>query len=94
MESLTRNVGDIDANDRQALEHVLGRSLRENQQLVIHIVNLDVQADPAQPATSERGSGVPALPEWCHVYEGLSDKEITDLEQTILQRADLSRPSE
>lgn len=94
MESLTRNVGDIDANDRQALEHVLGRSLRENQQLVIHIVNLNVQAEPAQSVTSEQGSSTPTLPEWCHVYEGLSDEEITDLEQTILQRADLSRPTE
>lgn len=36
---------------------------------------------------------MPALPDWCNVYEGLSDEEIADLQRIILQRADLSRPS-
>lgn len=98
MESLTRNVGDIDANDRQALEHVLGRSLREDQLLVIQIVNLNVQSEPAQSVTSQQTSQqksvTPSLPEWCHAYEGLSDEEITDLETTILQRADFNRSTE
>jgi hypothetical protein len=94
MESLIRNVGDINAHDRQALEHVLGQSLRENQQLVIHIVNLNVQPEPAQTPATQQGSDSSTLPEWCNVYEGLSDTDITEMEQTILQRADLGRPTE
>lgn len=94
MEALIRNVGDINAQDRQALEHVLGQSLRENQQLVIHIVNLKVQPESSQTPTTQQGSDTPTLPDWCNVYEGLSDTDIADMEQTILQRADLGRPTE
>jgi hypothetical protein len=90
METVIRNVGDIDAQDRQALEHVLGQRLRENQQLVIGIVDLHVSSDTA----SGWANGTPSLPEWCNVYAGLSDDDIDDIEKTILQRADLSRPSE
>jgi hypothetical protein len=93
MESLIRNVGDIDAHDRQALEHVLGLSLRENQQLVIHIVNLNVEAEAAKTPASKQGSETPVLPDWCKVYEGMSDADIDDMEHTILQRADLGRPT-
>lgn len=94
METVIRNVGEIDAHDRQALEHVLGQGLRENQQLVISIVNRDVPFDASNVTTPHPANGVPALPEWCNVYEGLSDAEVAALEKTILQRADLSRPSE
>lgn len=92
MENVIRNIRDIDQADRQALEHVLGQRLGENQQLVIRIVNLDV----TQPEKPEAAPGAPAatLPDWCNVYAGLSDEEVADLQQTILTRADLSRPSE
>ena len=94
METIIRNVGDIDSQDRQALEHVLGQPLRANQQLVIRIINRQVQPDgPAETTTQDR-NGAAVLPEWCNVYAGLSDEEIADLEKTILTRADLSRPSE
>ncbi|MBS0203170.1 MAG: hypothetical protein JSS49_09750 [Planctomycetes bacterium] len=92
METVIRNVGEIDVHDRQSLEHVLGRSLSENQQLVINIVNLQVPVGTAPD--SPKVNGTAALPGWCNVYEGLSDDEIATMEQTILQRADLSRPSE
>ena len=94
MDTVIRNVDEIDAQDRQALEHVLGQSLRENQQLVIQIVNLQVPAGAAQSPVPHKANGTPSLPEWCNVYAGLSDQQIAALEQTILTRADLSRPSE
>ena len=94
METVIRNVDEIDAHDRQSLEHVLGCSLRENQQLVINIVNLQVPVGTAPAPVSHKANGTPTLPEWCNVYEGLEDDEIAAMEQTILQRADLSRPSE
>ena len=94
MEIVIRNVGEIDAHDRKALEHVLGQALRENQQLVIRIVNLQVQPEADTPPVPHPANGSPALPEWCNVYDGLSEDEIAEMEKTILQRADLSRPSE
>jgi hypothetical protein len=90
METVIRNVGDIDARDRQALEHVLGQPLHENQQLVIGIRDVHGSMKPAQ----RTGNGTATLPEWCNVFAGLSDGEIDDLEKAILPRADLSRPSE
>jgi hypothetical protein len=34
------------------------------------------------------------LPEWCNVYDGLTDEQIAEVEEVILQRSDLTRPSE
>ena len=81
MEDIVRNVRDIDTADRRALEHVIGQHLAENQQLVIHVVNVDV--------SSQRPAGKPttvALPDWCNVYEGLSDEEVSALEKVVLTR--------
>lgn len=33
------------------------------------------------------------LPEWCNVYDGLTDQQLEEMEAVILERADLSRPS-
>lgn len=81
MENIVRNVRDIAAGDRPALEHVVGQALRENQQLIIQIVNIDLTSPPTNGGTT----GVGGLPEWCNVYEGLSDEEITDLEKSIVR---------
>ncbi len=93
METVIRNVDEIDAHDREALEHVLGHALRENQQVVVRVVNLSGQPEPVTVPVPHRANGSPELPEWCNVYDGLWDDEIADMEKTILQRADLSRPS-
>lgn len=92
--TIIRNVGDIDAQDRKALEHVLGQRLDLNQQLVIRVINLNV-APPANHARSTEGTPAStALPGWCDVYAGLTDEQIADLEKAILTRANLTRPSE
>src|SRR5438093_1373533 len=89
METIVRNVRELKGDDRSAAEQLVGHSLRENQKLVIQVVNLDL-------ATGRPGNGTSTgkLPDWCNVYEGLTDEEIADLEKTILTRADLTRPSE
>lgn len=92
MESFIRDVRDIDSADRRAIEHVVGKTLSENQRLVIQVVSIDLNdsvkgADDAQRTGSK-------LPEWCNVYEGLSDSEIEEVEKIALTRADLTRPSE
>jgi len=76
METLVRNVRDLDPADRDALERVLGHALAETQQVAVNVI------DP-QPEE--------AVPEWWKIYEGLSDEEIDELDQAIRQRADLTR---
>lgn len=77
---------DIGTADRRALEHVIGQRLSDRQQLVIEVVNPDV---PSTQAAAEPAAAT--LPDWCNVYEGLSDVEMAALEDVVLTRADLSR---
>lgn len=88
METIIRDVRDMDNDNRQVIEHVVGRSLQDNQRLVIQIVNLDAaSAEPDAQPIAEASK----LPDWCNVYEGLTDAEIAELEQAVLTRADLTR---
>ncbi len=91
MDTITRNVRDIGNADRRALEHVIGRQLGDDQRLVIRVVNVEIT--PAA-ASNHTGDGIDDLPEWCSVYDGLSDDAVASLEKTILTRADLSRTGE
>ena len=90
MDTIIRNVHDIDSEDRSALEHMLGRKLREQQQVIIHLASVDT----AEPMHAESSVTTAKLPEWCHVFEGLSDRELAELDQVIQDRADLTRPTE
>lgn len=90
MESITLNIRDISLPDKLALEHVIGQQLAEHQQVVIQICSLEMQpekTDAEQPAA-------PGLPERCNVYVGLTDDQISAFEQTVLQRADLTRATD
>jgi len=78
METVIRNVGDIPASDRSALERVVGHQLRESQQLVIQVVSLVV---PPPPAATTGDS----LPDWCRVYEGMTDAEAEELHGAIVR---------
>ena len=78
METVIRSVGDLDAPDRCALERVVGHQLRENQQLVIQVVSINV---PAQNSSAPAQS----LPAWCNVYEGLSDERIDEIDGSIVR---------
>lgn len=90
MESITKNVRDISLPDKLALEHVIGQQLTENQQVIIQICSLDLRSEPATTeAESARG-----LPDWCNVYAGLTDEEVAAVEQTALQRANLTRATD
>jgi hypothetical protein len=88
METVTRNVRDIPLNDRSALERVVGHQLRETQQVIVNVINLDVSSDvmAAIPPEAE-------VPEWWKIYEGLSDDEIDRLDKAIRLRANLTRDS-
>lgn len=77
METVIRDVRDLNQGDRSALERVVGHQLGESQRLVIQVMSLAV------PATSGRGNG--ALPEWCNVYEGLTDEQIDEIDRSIVR---------
>jgi hypothetical protein len=51
------------------------------------------QEATVQKVEEQLSGNASALPDWCNVYDGLSDDEIAAAEQVILQRADLTRPS-
>lgn len=91
MESVIRNVRDIDTGERRALEHVLGQQLQENQQVIIQVVTLGIEPEKHEDGESLRAR---QLPEWCEVYAGLSDEQVADAESVILQRSDLTRTAE
>ena len=76
METLVRNVRDLDQSDRSALERVVGHQLCESQRLVIQVLNTGAE-EPAVPTADDE------LPAWTDVYEGLSGSEIDELDAAI-----------
>ena len=79
METIVHNVQDLDQSDRSTLERLVGHQLRESEKLVIQVMPAKVdQAAAPQPVVGE-------LPDWCRVYEGLSDAEIDELDRSIVR---------
>lgn len=78
METVVRKVRDIDGSQRSALEKLVGHRLRENQQLVIQVLNVDLAENEPAPAAG-------TLPEWCNVYADLTPAQIADLESAIVR---------
>ena len=88
MEKITRNVRDLKQDERRVYEAALGERLRENQQLILQVVT------PHEPTPTEEaspGAATDHLPDWCNVYEGLSDEEIAEIEDVILDRSGWNR---
>lgn len=82
MEMITRQVGELRANERSAAELLLGHRLRGNERLIMQVLEVDVVSPPEQdshPAES--------LPAWCNVYEGLTDDEVEKIHQSITRCA-------
>ncbi len=91
MEIITRHVRDIESDERRVLEHMIGRQLQANQKVIIQVVTL---GRPPVEETKEEGAPQPGrLPEWCNVYEDLTEKQIAEVEEIVLQRGDLTRSS-
>jgi hypothetical protein len=87
MEEVVRNVAEIDAADRQALEHLLGERLAEHQQVIVSIVNINLAESRETPAAKPAQT----LDDWTRVYDGLSDEVIEDLDKVVKTRANLTR---
>ena len=87
MESIIRDVTALDENHRRALEDVLGRTLQANQRLVINVLEVEI------PSTSDAAGERPpqSLADWTKVYEGLSERQIDDIDRIAKTRANVSR---
>lgn len=81
MQTITLPVTQIGADERRAFEHVLGEPLRDDQQVTISVA----------PSVLPEISCIPPLPEYFHVYQGMSDEEIAELEAVIHQRVNFRR---
>jgi hypothetical protein len=97
MESISYSVTDLSADQRHAFEGVLGQPLRDDQRVVVQLVNAKVSesTDQNSPSTSQKQAkqsvDVDILPDSCAIFADLSDEEFAEIEGAILTRADLSR---
>jgi hypothetical protein len=76
METIVHNICDLSGDKRAAAEQLVGHRLGEDQQLVIQIVTAG-----APCAAASEGK----LPDWCNVYEGLTEAEIDQIERSIMR---------
>jgi hypothetical protein len=90
MEKITRNVRDLKQDERRVYEEALGERLCENQQVILQVVTLH---EPTSTEEPRPGAATAQLPGWCDVYEGLSDEEIAEIEDVILDRSGWNRNS-
>jgi hypothetical protein len=88
MESITRNVKDLADEDRRNLEDFVGQHLQDNQQVIIKVITVGTQPANQQPEGAPAQPLPSGLPDYCNVYDGLSDDEITELEELILDRSE------
>jgi hypothetical protein len=48
MESISRDVKSLESDERQLYEAVVGHALRENQRIVIHVIDLEREPDESR----------------------------------------------
>lgn len=87
MEEIIRNVCDLAPDERRTWELAVGRALQDGQQVVLRVPDVSTKSEPSTTVASPTAT----LPDWCNVFEGLSDAEIAAIEDDILRRADLTR---
>ena len=92
MEKIKRDVRNLGSDERRVYEDALGRKLAENQQIILQVITITTGSPPPESETGDSSTG--ALPDWCEVYAGLTDGEIAEVESVVLQRGDMTRPSE
>jgi hypothetical protein len=86
MDSIIRNVGDLSSNERHVYENVFGQPLRDDQQVIVQLI--ECRTDDGIAAATNGAEASLAL---YTIWADLDDAEIGELESAILQRSD-SRP--
>ena len=92
MEIIQKNVRDLNNDERHLFENALGHELTQDQQIIIQVVTPNSHSEQPQNGSCQKDTT--ELPEWCNVYAGLTDDEADELENVILQRSNLTRPSD
>ena len=78
------DVATLDAPHRRALEEIIGRQLATNQRLVVSVIEVEVPTSAAPRPTQ-------TLEDWTHVYDGLGNDEIAEIEKVIFDRSGWTR---
>lgn len=86
METITRQVVELQAHERSAAELLLGHRLRGNEQIILQVLEFDVAKPTVQDSRPAQ-----TLEDWVHVYDGLSDTEIEKIDAIAKSRANLTR---
>lgn len=89
MQTVVRSVTDLNRSDRSVLERVVGHALGDDQRLVIQVMVSEAPTSAPQPS-----AGIPDLPDWADVCQGLSEEEIDELDAAIRERARLDRSTD
>lgn len=92
IKTIIRDIRDIAEGDRSALEQALGETLRDDQRLVVQVLTLS-DSPSAEQSVVGADEAYSQLPEWCDVFAGLSEAEISEVERTAGQRLNLTRES-
>ena len=86
METITRQVDELQANERSAAELLVGHSLRGHERLILQVLEIDVAVPPPEDSRPAQ-----TLEDWVHIYDGLSDEEIEEIDAIAKTRANLTR---
>lgn len=82
MSTVVREVRELSTADRTALERVVGQPLQDQQ--TVEILVYSSHRDPE----TVREVATTTLPDWCLIYQGLSDSEIDDLNAEVCRSPD------
>ncbi len=91
MERIIRHVSDLNPEDRQAIERILGTRLSGDEELSVRVEFVSNVSSPA-PYTQERLDG--EIPDAWKICDGLGDDEIDRLDRAIRRGASPTRASE
>jgi hypothetical protein len=83
MESIIRQVCELQPDERRVYEAALGKQLHENQQIILQVITLNVETKSNEDVQAH---GAFQRPDWCNVYDGLTEQEIDGVESAAIDR--------
>lgn len=94
MESIIRNVRDLEADNRHSLETVLGRPLQDDQQIIIRVLTPDVEPDAATKQSAlHRAKQLSQQAAAHRESQGVTAAEVDDVVDEAMQHV-RQRPSD
>ncbi|HQU43028.1 MAG: hypothetical protein B7Z73_19300 [Planctomycetia bacterium 21-64-5] len=88
METVVRNIRDLDQADRSALERLVGHELRETQQVIVNVVDLNADANAPESSSSfgiadEHAAWLVDSPGWEASQAGTGSTAVYSPDETI-----------